>query len=294
MSAELREFLRTRRARLSPAEAGLPPHLGPRRVPGLRREEVAWLAGMSVDYYVRLEQGRNPGVSTEVLDAVARALRLDRTERAQLFDLVRCRGGRPQPAQRVNPALDRVLTALTGPAMILGHRLDVLAINPLGTLLYTDFADRPAGERNLVRHLFTDPAARERTGDWPSAARATVGALRRYGGCWPGDELLAELVAEMSSRDADFRRWWAAHDVLAYTHGDKVYRLPGLGELTLHFAALTLPDDPDQTLYAYTAEPGSPTEAALRRAALTTPGTAPSGSPAPSAAAATPAHRPAG
>lgn len=293
MSAELREFLRTRRARLSPAEAGLPPHAGTRRVPGLRREEVAWLAGVSVDYYVRLEQGRNGAVSSEVLDAVARALRLDRVEREQLYDLVRRRRARPQPEQRVNPALARVLDSLTGPGMIIGHRLDVLAINRLGSLLYTDFAARPPEERNLIRYVFTEPVARERIGDWAASARATVAALRRYAGSWPGESRLAELVAELSLRDKDFQRWWAAHDVLAYTHGTKVYRLPGLGELTLDFAALTLPDDPDQTLYAYTADPGSPTEAALRQA-LRTPGTGPNATPAPSAAAATPATRPAG
>ncbi|WP_395292350.1 helix-turn-helix domain-containing protein [Kitasatospora hibisci] len=266
---ELRDFLRSRRARTSPAAAGLGPHAGRRRVPGLRREEVAQLAGVSVDYYVRLERGRTPNASAAVLDAVARALHLDPAERAHLFDLAKPRPGttrrRPQPPQRVRPGLLRVLDTLTGtPAMILGHRLDVLAANPLAKALYVDFDALPHRDRNLARFIFLDPAARDLLADWETAARGAVAALRLYAGRHPHDPRLNELVGELSVRDEDFRQWWADHDVLQYTHGIKLYRHPIAGELTLAYESLALPDDPDQALYLYTAESDSPSEHALR------------------------------
>jgi transcriptional regulator with XRE-family HTH domain len=266
---ELRDFLRSRRARIRPDEAGLGPHAGRRRVPGLRREEVARLAGVSVDYYVRLERGRTPNASTAVLDAVARALRLDPAERAHLFDLAKPKPGstgrRPAPPQRVRPGLLRVLDTLTNtPAMILGHRLDVLAANPLAKALYTDFDALPHRERNLTRFIFLDPIAHDLLADWETAARGTVAALRLYAGRHPDDPRLNELVGELSVRDEDFRQWWADHDVLQYTHGIKLYRHPLVGELTLAYESLTLPDDPDQALYLYTAEPDSPSDHALR------------------------------
>ncbi|MCK7621612.1 helix-turn-helix transcriptional regulator [Streptomyces sp. RS10V-4] len=268
-NVELRDFLRSRRARIRPEEAGLSPHAGRRRVPGLRREEVAELAGVSVDYYVRLERGRTPNASAAVLDAVARALRLDQTERAHLFDLAKPRPGsgrrRPAPPQRVRPGLLRVLDALTDtPAMILGHRLDVLAANPLAKALYTDFDALPHCDRNLARFIFLDPTAHDLLTDWETAARGTVAVLRLYAGRHPHDPRLNELVGELSVRDEDFRQWWADHDVLQYTHGTKLYRHPLVGELTLTYESLTLPDDPDQALYLYTAEPGSPSDQALR------------------------------
>ncbi|MEU8587429.1 helix-turn-helix transcriptional regulator [Streptomyces sp. NPDC048664] len=265
---ELRDFLRSRRARVGPDEVGLGPHAGRRRVPGLRREEVAQLAGVSVDYYVRLERGRTPNASSAVLDAVARALRLDQAERAHLFDLARPRPGsgrrRPTPPQRVRPGLLRILDALTAtPAMILGHRLDVLAANPLAKALYTDFDALPHRDRNLARFVFLDPTAHDLLADWETAARGTVAALRLYAGRHPHDARLNELVGELSVRDEDFRQWWADHDVLRYTHGIKPYRHPLVGELDLAYESLTLPDDPDQSLYLYTAEPGSPSAHAL-------------------------------
>jgi transcriptional regulator with XRE-family HTH domain len=266
---ELRDFLRSRRARIRPDEAGLGSHAGRRRVPGLRREEVAQLAGVSVDYYVRLERGRTPNASAAVLDAVARALRLDPAERAHLFDLAKPKPGstgrRPAPPQRVRPGLLRVLDTLTDtPAMILGHRLDVLAANPLAKALYTDFDALPHRERNLARFIFLDPTAHDLLADWETAARGTVAALRLYAGRHPDDPRLNELVGELSVRDEDFRQWWADHDVLQYTHGIKLYRHPLVGELTLAYESLTLPDDPDQALYLYTAEADSPSEHALR------------------------------
>ncbi len=266
---ELREFLRSRRARVTPEQAGLPLHAGRRRVPGLRREEAALLAGVSADYYVRLERGtvRNP--SAEVLEAVARALHLDATERAHLFRLARpartATRRRPAPPQRVRPGLHRLLATLdTTPAMVLGHRMDVLAANRMARALYTDFDALPHRERNLARFVFLAPEARELLADWERAAQGTVAALRLYAGRHPEDPRLSELVGELSVRDEDFRQWWAAHDVLEYTHGTKLYRHPLVGELALEYESLTLPDDPDQALYLYTAEPDSPSEQGLK------------------------------
>ncbi|MFD5142143.1 helix-turn-helix transcriptional regulator [Streptomyces sp. NPDC058401] len=286
--SDLREFLRSRRARIGPEEVGAAAHPGRRRVPGLRREEVAQLAGVSVDYYTRLEQGRTLHVSDEVLDAVARALRLDATERSHLFDLARPQRapgagraaraavGAPGSAeaagpQRVRAGLYRVLGALEDgtPAMIMGRRLEVLAANRLAEALYADFGVPRAGTsgrggRNLARFLFLDPAARGLFADWEGAARGAVAALRFYAGRHPYDPALSPLVEELSTLDGDFRRWWAGHDVLEHTHGTKRFRHPLVGELALEYESLAFPDDPGQTLYLYTAEPGSPSDEALR------------------------------
>ncbi|WP_274911028.1 helix-turn-helix transcriptional regulator [Streptomyces sp. WZ-12] len=266
---ELRDFLRSRRARTSPREVGLLPDTSRRRVPGLRREEVAQLAGISVDYYIRLERGRNPNVSAQVLEAVARVLRLDAAERAHLFDLARPRPGstrrRTMEPQRVRPGLLRLLDSLTDtPAMIMGHRLDVLAANSLAKALYTDFDALPHRDRNLARFIFLDPAARELLAEWSTAARGAVAVLHLYAGRHRHDPRLTELVGELSVHDEDFRRWWADHDVLQYTHGTKHYHHPLVGELALDYESLPLPDDPDQALYLYTAEPCSPSADALR------------------------------
>jgi transcriptional regulator with XRE-family HTH domain len=266
-SNELRDYLRSRRARISPAEAGLPPQSGARRVPGLRREEVAMLAGVSVDYYVRLERGRNINASEAVLDAVARALQLNDLERGHLFTLARPSRARrrPLPPQRVRPGLLRVVEQWAdAPAVLLGHRNDVLASNRLARVLYTDFDALPRHERNMSRYLFLDESARDLYSDWESAARGTVAGLHLYAGRHQDDPRLAELVGELSVRDQDFRRWWADHDVLHRTHGTKRYRHPLVGELTLDYEALHPTGDPDQTLGIHTAEPGSPSEHALR------------------------------
>jgi transcriptional regulator with XRE-family HTH domain len=266
-NTELREFLRSRRARITPEDAGLPPRSGIRRVPGLRREEVAQLAGVSVDYYVRLERGRGTNVSEGVLDAVARALCLNDTERGHLFALAKPTRTRrrPMPPQRVRPGLYRILDTLTGnPALVLGHRSDVLASNRLARALYTDFEALPQRERNMARFVFLDPAARELYVDWERSARGTVASLHLHAGAHPDDPRLAELVGELSLRDGDFRRWWADHDVLNRSHGSKRYRHPLVGELTLDYEALNPTGDPEQTLGLHTAEPGSPSEDALR------------------------------
>jgi transcriptional regulator with XRE-family HTH domain len=264
---ELRDFLRSRRARIAPSDAGLPPQPGTRRVPGLRREEVARLAGVSVDYYVRLERGRTLNVSEAVLDSVARALRLNDTERAHLFALARPSRTRrrPMPPQRVRPALRRMLDTLNeSPAVIIGRRLDVLAGNRLARALYTDFEALPHRERNMARFIFLDEAARELYTDWEAAGRGAVAALHLYAGRHPHDPRLAELIGELSLRDGDFRRWWADHDVLRHTHGSKRYHHPVVGDLALDYEAFTVAGEPDQMLGVYTAEPGSPSARALR------------------------------
>jgi transcriptional regulator with XRE-family HTH domain len=279
-NAELREFLRSRRARITPDEAGLAPAPGTRRVPGLRREEVAQLAGVSVDYYVRLERGRNVNVSEAVLDAIARALRLDEVERSHLFAIARSAKpsrarSRPLPPQRVRPGLYRILETLTEtPAIIIGRRTDVLATNRLARALYTDFDALPYRERNMSRFVFLDEAARGLYVNWEAVARTSVATLHLYAGSHPHDPQLAALIGELSLRDEDFRRWWADHDVTRRTFGSKHFHHPVVGDLTLDYEALAVTGDPDQVLGIYTAEPGSPSEEALRLLASWTSETA--------------------
>jgi transcriptional regulator with XRE-family HTH domain len=265
-NTELRDYLRSRRARISPAEAGLPTAPN-RRVPGLRREEVAMLAGVCVDYYVRLERGRDINVSEAVLDAVARALRLDDTERGHLFTLARRRPTRrrPTPPQRVRPSLRRIVEGMTDlPAILVGHRSDILASNRLAHALYTDFGVLPRRERNMARYLFLDESARDLHGDWAGVARSTVAGLHLYAGNHPDDPRLAELVGELSVRDKDFRRWWADHDVVRRASGTKSYHHPIAGDLTLDYEVFHPTEDPDLLLGLYSPQPGSPSEHALR------------------------------
>jgi transcriptional regulator with XRE-family HTH domain len=264
---DIRDFLRTRRARITPEQAGLPPHPGVRRVPGLRREEVAQLAGVSVDYYVRLERGRSTSVSAAVLDAVARALQLNDTERNHLYALANPTRQRPHPraSQRARPGLLRALANIADiPALLLGHRLDVLATNHLARAFYRDFEGLPDGEWNMARYMFLDAAARDLYVDWLATAREIVGMLHLYASHHPRDPRLAQLVGELSVADRDFRRWWAEHDVYQPKYGSKRYHDPLVGDLTLGFEAFTPAGDPDQTLGLYTVEPGSPSENALR------------------------------
>jgi transcriptional regulator with XRE-family HTH domain len=268
-AADLRAFLRSRRARISPEAAGLPRSPGVRRVPGLRREEVAQLAGVSVDYYVRLERGRNAHASASVLDAVARALQLDDTERDHLYALAKPTRQRPraaaqQAAQQARPGLLQVLENISNiPAMILGPRLDVLAMNRLALSFYPDFDSLPPGEWNMARFMFLNDTARDLYRDWPETARENVGMLHLYASHHPHDPRLTELVGDLSA-DPDFRRWWADQDVYRPTYGAKRYRHPLVGDLTLGFEAFTPASDPGHTLGLYTVEPGSPSEHALR------------------------------
>ncbi|MEV7391090.1 helix-turn-helix transcriptional regulator [Streptomyces sp. NPDC091215] len=266
-NTELQEFLRSRRAKITPEEAGLPPHPGTRRVPGLRREEVAQLAGVSVDYYIRLERGRHAGVSEAVLDALARALRLNDLERAHLFRIARPSRSRPRPLppQRVRPGLRLLVDTLTDvPVLVLGRRLDVLASNHLARALYTDFDALPPHRRNMARLIFLDEQVRTLHADWEAGARGVVASLRLYAGRHPHDPALAELVGELSLRDPDFRSWWADHDVFQRTHGTKHYHHALVGDLVLGYESFTATDDPDQTLGIYTAEPRSPSYDRLR------------------------------
>ncbi|MFD6281486.1 helix-turn-helix transcriptional regulator [Streptomyces sp. NPDC060209] len=267
-SSEIREFLRTRRARITPEQAGLTPHAGARRVPGLRREEVAQLAGVSVDYYIRLERGRTHGVSEAVLEAVARALQLDDTERAHLFDLAQLGTGRPRrrrplAPQRVRPALYRALDALNVPAVVQGRRMDILAANRLGYALFADFESRPHRERNFARFVFLDEAALSLYTDWEKAARDTVAGLRLYAGRHADDPQLTELIGELSLHSDAFRRLWADHDVRAHTTGTKRLHHPLVGDLTLDYVVLAAEDDPEQSLAIYTPEPASASAEAL-------------------------------
>jgi transcriptional regulator with XRE-family HTH domain len=262
---ELGEFLKTRRGRIRPEDVGLPA-LGRRRVPGLRREELAQLAGVSVDYYVRLEQGRAGHPSEAVLEAIARALRLDDAERAHLFDLSRpARRRRTAPVERVRPEVRRLVDALHHiPAMVIGRRMDVLAWNPLAAALLADWGALPREERNSALHFFLDDGARDLYPDWDEHARATVGWLRLAAGRHPDDAGLAELIGELSMKSEEFRRLWPRHDVREKAHGTKRFRHPIVGPLTLAYESLALPGDGDQTLVLYTAEPGSQSETALR------------------------------
>jgi transcriptional regulator with XRE-family HTH domain len=262
---ELGEFLKSRRARLSPEELDLP-SFARRRVPGLRREELAQLAGVSVDYYVRLEQGRAGHPSEGVLDALARALRLDDDEREHLYDL--CRPGprrrRPARPERVRPELRRLVETLEVPAMLLGRRMDVLAWNRLAAALVVDWGALPPGRRNTAHHFFLDEGARELYLDWDANAESTVAYLRLAAGRHPDDPQLAALIGELSVKSEEFRRWWARHGVRDKTHGTKRFQHPVVGRLELAFETLALPADGDQLLILYTAEPGSESETALR------------------------------
>ena len=260
---ELSEFLRSRRDRLRPVDVGLPDR-GQRRVPGLRREEVASLAGVSTDYYVRLEQGRDITASEDVLDALARALQLDEAERLHLHHLAKPRRTRrrPPPSQRVRPGVRLLLDRLATPAFVLGRRTDVLATNRMARALLADFDAMPAAERNHARWLFLDPRARDLYADWESVARENVAILRMDAGRYPDDERLSALIGELSVKSPEFARWWADHDVLVRGHGTKRYHHPIVGEIDIRYEASQLADE-DQTLFIYSVEPDSASEQAL-------------------------------
>jgi transcriptional regulator with XRE-family HTH domain len=264
---ELADFLRRARAGVDPSRAGLPPDGRVRRVPGLRREEVALLAGVSTDYYARLEQGRRITPSAGVVDAIGRALGLDAAGRAHLDDLIGLTGSAPRRSravQRLRPGLHQLLDALDGePALVLGRRTDVLAANRMAKALFTDFDRLPPKHRNYARWMFLDEDARSLFVDWPDHARAAVESLRFDVGRDPGDAAATALVAELRERSREFDRWWERHRVHQRTHGSKRLRHPLVGELDVEFETLTLPDDPDTTLFVYTTRAGTPARRAL-------------------------------
>jgi transcriptional regulator with XRE-family HTH domain len=244
--AELGEFLRSRRARLQPQDVGLPDH-GRRRVPGLRREELAQLAGVSVDYYVRLEQGRDIQPSDSVLDAIATALRLDDAERAHLFTLVRPRKrARRRPSERVRGPVRELVERMEFPAFVLGRRMDVLAANAAATALLCGMH-----ERNMVRYFFLDEGARSLYPEWEAVAADSVAHLRLTAAEDPDDAQLVELIGELSVHSPAFRQLWARHDVKAKTFGVKRFEHPQVGPLDLHYETLKLPDA-GQSLVTYT------------------------------------------
>ncbi|MDH6577888.1 helix-turn-helix transcriptional regulator [Kitasatospora sp. MAP5-34] len=275
---ELSEFLRSRRARLQPEDVGITHHGGRRRVPGLRREELAQLAGVSVAYYTRLEQGHGENVSSSVLDAIAGALRLGQAEREHLSHLtkpVQRRSRAFTRRQQIRPALQQLIDSMTDiPAYVIGRRLDIIGWNRLAGALLGDFAAMPAEQRNLAWQLFLSPASRELYDDWDGKAADVLAGLRLDAGLYPDDPQLASLVGELSLKSADFRRLWAAHDVRDKSYGVKELHHALVGRLTLAYETLRMPGDPDQLLVAYHAEPGSPSAESLRLLASWTSETA--------------------
>jgi transcriptional regulator with XRE-family HTH domain len=260
--SELREFLTTRRARITPDQTGLPWYGENRRVPGLRREEVALLTGVSVDYYTKLERGTAKGVSDEVLESLARALKLDEAERAHLFDLARSgtatTARRRSTRQHVRPGVQRILDAMTAaPAFVRNGRMDLLAANQLGRALYSVRFTDDGKPTNTARFVFLDPRAHDFYLDWDDVASDAVAALRSEAGRNPDDKRLSDLVGELSTKSDAFRTRWAAHNVRYHDRGTKRLHHPIVGDLTLDFEALELAADAGLVMFAYTAEPGS-------------------------------------
>jgi transcriptional regulator with XRE-family HTH domain len=257
----LGEFLRARRDRLTPARAGIEPFPGARRVPGLRREELAILAGLSPDYYSRVEQGRQATVSREVLDALARALRLDEVERDHLHDLAaaspRRRPTTTSVAQRADPGLLRLMAALDHvPVLLLGHQGNVLARNALLPAVLGRPLEPGA---SFIRYLFLDPTARERIVNWDVFAKASVAALRREAGRRPHDRRLLALINDLRDADPVVGRWWDDHSVRDYASVAKQIRHPAAGDLFFDIEIVVAPHDSDQRLIVYTVQPDSAT-----------------------------------
>jgi transcriptional regulator with XRE-family HTH domain len=264
---DLAEFLSSRRRRVTPEQAGLP-SFGTRRVPGLRREEVASLAGVSVDYYRRLERGSSGAVSDGVLGALANALQLDDAERGHLFDLARAANPaaprrRRVGAQRVRPVMLRTLETISAPALIRNRRSDYLAANPLGRALYAPIFDSSQGPPNSARFTFLDPAAREFFIEWERNARDLVALLRSEAGRDPHDRGLSDLVGELTTRSPEFGSWWATHNVRYHQTGHKRVHHPIVGELELDYEVMDLAADDGLMLTIYTVEPGSRSAEAL-------------------------------
>lgn len=270
---EIREFLTTRRARLTPADLDLPNYGGRRRVPGLRREEVALVAGMSVEYYVRLERGNATGISESVLEGIARALRLDEAEVTHLRDLVRAANDGAAPSRRtprprsqsVRPGVQQLLDAMHDvPAVVQNGRMDVVAINALGRALFAPMYEDARRPANFARFLFLSPAAPLFYQHWDDSAEQIVALLRSEAGRTPYDRDLSDLVGELTTCSETFSRLWASHDVRVHRTGAKAVTHPVVGDLDLSFEALDLSGERGLQLIAFTAQPGSPTADALQ------------------------------
>ncbi len=267
---DIAEFLTTRRARVTPEQAGLPSY-GKRRVPGLRREEVASLAGVSVEYYKRLERGNVSGVSELVLEGLARALQLDDAERAHLFDLFRAAGrvgmGLPKRSrpvkQKIRPVVQRILDQITAPASVRNARLDYLGANALGRALYSPVFESREQPGNSARFTFLDPAATDFYPDWDRVATELVAHLRSEAGRNAFDRQLSDLIGELSTRSDEFRVRWAAHNVRFHRTGTKDIHHPVVGELELSYETLELSADEGLSMAVFTAEPGSASQQAL-------------------------------
>jgi transcriptional regulator with XRE-family HTH domain len=261
---EARDFLTSRRSRLTPEVAGVQ-SFGVRRVPGLRRAEVAQLAGVSIEYYTRLERGNLSGVSESVLDALANALRLDESERTYLFDLARAASAPARPrrspgriGRELRPSLQRLLDSMAGiPAFVRNGRLDILGINTMGEALYSVAFEAPTRPVNLARFVFLDPQAYVLHPDWSASANTTVSILRTEAGRDPYDKALSDLIGELSTRSEEFRTRWAAHNVRLHRTGSKNFHHPAVGDLNLSFDALEVPGEPGWTLTAYSAPAGT-------------------------------------
>ncbi len=267
-SDEIREFLTSRRARITPEQAGLASYGRNRRVPGLRRDEVASLADISIQYYTKLERGNARGASDGVLEGIARALQLNEAERAHLFDLVRAANAASDPARRrasqprVRLSIQLLLDSIMGPALVGNARMDVLAANRLGAALYSHMFD-VEGQPNLARFLFLDRRAPELMAEWDEAVNDAVAILRAEAGRDPYDRDLSDLIGQLSTRSEEFRVRWAAHNVKIHRTGIKGFHHPLVGELTLNYEVLELPGD-GHTMVVYTAEPSSPSADALK------------------------------
>ncbi|MFE2026983.1 helix-turn-helix transcriptional regulator [Streptomyces hygroscopicus] len=272
---ELGNFLRKARSQMDPEQAGLPPDNRTRRVPGLRREEVARLAGVSTDYYARLEQGRPIAPSPGVVDALCRALGLDEAGRTYLHTLLGVTAApsrrHSRSAQRLRPGLHQLIDALDGePVLVLGRRGDVLAANRMAKALFTDFEQMPVRHRNYARWMFLGEEPRSLFIDWEEQARAAVESLRLEIGRDADDQATNDLIAELRGKSTEFDHWWEEHRVHQRTHGSKRLHHALVGELTVEYETLTLPGDPDTSLFVYTAEPGSSSRQALDLLAMWT------------------------
>jgi transcriptional regulator with XRE-family HTH domain len=267
--SDIRDFLISRRAKITPEQAGLPAYGRNRRVKGLRREETAMLAGISVEYYTRLERGNATSVSEDVLEGIARALQLDEAERAHLFDLVRAANAtstaaRRSPSQeRVRPTVQRILDSIGAPAYVRNGRLDILAANALGAALYLPVFDDPSGTPNMARFVFLNRRAGDFFENWDTIANDAVAILRAAVGRDPYDKRLSDLIGELSTRSDEFRIRWAAHNVKFHRTGAKTLHHPVVGDLTLDYEALDLAGDSGQRILVYSAEPGSRSQEAL-------------------------------